>query len=195
MMRLVRLIRLLNIFKELWLVVSGLMRSIATLAWVSLLGMLLLYVCAILLTQQIGHNELYYEYKALSGGWDAQEYFGTVARTMYTLYEIVLQDSWNSTILRHVVANQPGLIFFFFIFMMLTTYGLLNLVVGVIVENTLTAAKNNEVKIKEAAEKQRKRNLDYLKEIFLAADKDKSGDISQEEFFECLQNPNVKRKL
>merc|ERR1719301_417462 len=90
MLRLVRLIRLFRVFKELWLVVSGLMESMRTLGWVSILLVLFVYVCGIFTTMQIGHNaDIYGDYKLLSGGWDAQEFFGTVSRSMYSLFQVI----------------------------------------------------------------------------------------------------------
>merc|ERR1719316_267405 len=90
------------------------------------------------------------EYKKLSGGWDYQVYFGTVPASMYTLFQMVTLENWADGVARHVVSNQPMMALFFLVFLLLTTFGLLNLVVGVIVENTLTAAANNEEKIKKA---------------------------------------------
>jgi len=196
MMRLARLIRLLRSFRELWLIVNGLIESMKTLFWVSLLLVLFLYVCAIFLTMQVGKNDLMYmEYRKLSGGWDYQKYFGTVPASMYTLFQMLTLESWADGVARHVVSNQPVLALFFLIFLLITTFGLLNLVVGVIVENTLTAAANNEEKIKKQQEKDRARTLEYLREIFEMADEDRSGTLELEEFQSALEDPEVLKKL
>jgi voltage-gated sodium channel len=196
MLRLVRLIRLFRVFKELWLVVSGLIESMRTLGWVSILLVLFVYVCGIFVTMQIGHNpEQYDEYKLLSGGWDHQEYFGTVTRSMYTLFQVITLESWSSGIARHVITNQPSMLLFFLVFLMFTHYGLLNIVVGVIVEMTLSAARRNEEKIKQEQDKEQKRTLEHLKDIFKLADEDGSGDLDRGEFFRCLQNPTVEKKM
>merc|ERR1712072_1393284 len=96
---------------------------------------------------------------------------------------------------RHVASNQPILALFFLVFLLITTFGLLNLVVGVIVENTLTAAANNEEKIKKQQERDRARTLEYLREIFEMADEDKSGTLELEEFQRSLEDPEVLKKL
>jgi len=180
MLRLARLIRLLKVFKELWLVVSGLIESMKTLGWVSVLLILFIYVCGIFMTMQVGHNaDMYENYKLLSGGWDHEEYFGTVARSMYSLFQVVTLESWSSGIARHIITNQPEMMMFFLTFLLFTHYGLLNLVVGVIVENTLSAARNNEEKIKQEQDKEQKRTLEHLKDIFKLADEDKSGDLDR----------------
>lgn len=196
MARLARLVRLLKIFKQLWLIVSGLAQSMKTLGWVSILLVLLIYVCAIFLTMQIGHApEIYQEYKKLSGGWDHEEFFGTVARSMYTLFQILTLEGWASGIVRHVMSNQPGMVIFFLLYLLCTTFGLLNLVVGIIVENTLASARNNEEKVKQQQEKERKRILEHLHEIFDYAEKTKKNEITKESFMACLKRPEVSKKL
>merc|ERR1719326_2887228 len=54
LMRLARIIRLLKFFKELWLLVSGVLSSARTLAWAWLLIVLIIYVFAIFATRTLG---------------------------------------------------------------------------------------------------------------------------------------------
>merc|ERR1719473_2555744 len=196
MFRLVRLIRLLKMFKELWLVVHGLLESLKTLGWVSLLLVLFLYICAIFTTMQIGQNHADFDdYERASGGWDHKEFFGTVPRSMYTLFQVVTLENWADGIARHVLSEQPSMVIFFVVFLMFTTFGLMNLVVGVIVENTLSASRNNEEKIKKMQEKERTRVLQHLRDIFLIADKDGNGTLTIEEFEAAIQKPDVMNRL
>lgn len=76
LLRLGRLAHLLRPFKELWLIImgarirpvttsdgfssSGVVDSLKTLGWVSLLLLLVLYVCAIFTTLQIGQDTATY---------------------------------------------------------------------------------------------------------------------------------------
>jgi voltage-gated sodium channel len=196
MFRLVRLIRLLKMFKELWLVVNGLVESLKTLGWVSILLLLFLYIMAILTTMQIGqaHN-LYDAYHIISGGWDHEEYFGTVPKSMYTLFQVLTLENWADGIARHVMSQQPEMVLFFIPFLMFTSFGIMNLVIGVIVENTLSASRNNEEKIKKTQEKERTRVLQHLRDIFLIADEDGSGTLTLEEFEQALKKPDVENRL
>merc|ERR1719316_788073 len=52
-LRVVRVIRMLSLFKEMWLIVEGLIRSARALVWVMFLLSLTLYVCAILITMTL----------------------------------------------------------------------------------------------------------------------------------------------
>lgn len=195
-LRLVRLIRLLRMFKELWLIVSGLIHSIKTLGWVSLLLGVVLYTGGIFCTMQIGQNDtLYDQYFEESGGWDHEIYFGTVPRSMFTLLQVATLERWSEGIARHVMQKQPAMTFFFLLFIIFATFGLMNLIVGVIVENTISTAKHNDAKIKQQNEKNRIRILAHLREIFEMADEDGSGTLTAEEVEHAIQNPEVANKL
>jgi len=41
------------------------------------------------------------------------EHFGTMARSMYTLVQIMTLDMWSSKIVRHVLNNQSYMALFF----------------------------------------------------------------------------------
>lgn len=191
-----RLVRVFVASKGLWLVVSGFVDAIRTLFWVSILIIFILYACAVFLTITIGQDESTYgPYKIISGGWDYQEYFGSVPRSMLTLFQIMTLDDWANGIARHVMSNQPAMAIFFILFVIITSYGIMNVVVGIIVERTLASAKLNEERNQRNQEKERARVLHDLREIFEFADKDKSGTLTIDEFRSALRQPEVERKL
>ena len=66
-------------------------------------------------------NPVYYE------DWDAYEHFGTIPRTMFTLFETSIEP----LNLRPVIEKQPGLFPFFFVFIFLTNWGVMNVIIGV----------------------------------------------------------------
>merc|ERR1719259_1155475 len=130
LIRLVRLIRRYKFLEELRLVVEGMQESAQTLLWTVLLTTVFIYICAVLLTKQIGHNtEVYGDYRKLSGGWDHEELFGTVGRSMYTLLQAMTLDSWASKIARHTIVNQWYMTAFWVIFLLVSTFGIMNIVV------------------------------------------------------------------
>merc|ERR1719262_200242 len=55
--RVVRLVRLLSLFKEMWLIVAGLVSATRTLIWVFILLCTTLYVCGILSTMVFGQSQ------------------------------------------------------------------------------------------------------------------------------------------
>lgn len=191
MARLVRLIRLMTMFKELWLVVSGLMQSLRTIMWVFVILLLILYIVAIITTMQIGHNEIYDLYAKKSGGWDHRKYFGSVPKSMLTLFQIMTLDEWSFSITRHVITNSKIFFVVFIVFIFCTTYGLLKIVVGIIVENVLASARANKSKLARIEHERKLKTLDVLREIFKVADADESGDLELEELKDVIDDPDV----
>merc|ERR1719453_1410241 len=101
-----------------------------------------LYICAIFCTLMIGKNDaLYDQYFLDSNGWDHEVYFRTVPRSMFTLFQIVTFESWNERLVRHVIHNQPAMIVFFVAFIALSSFGLMNIVVGVVCERTINTSE------------------------------------------------------
>jgi voltage-gated sodium channel len=197
MLRLVRFVRMLRMFKELWLIVNGLLNSMKTLGWVGLILCCLLYVFAIFLTNQVGQNDEMYLAKE---SWDGDEwphlvYFGSVPRSMLTLFQIMTLDGWSDYIVRHIVHKQPYMAVFFVFFLFLTTYGLMNIIVGVIVENTLGAASMADSRNDRDQEKYRKKILADLHVLFQLSDTDGSGRMDRREFQAACRNPKVLEKL
>jgi hypothetical protein len=197
MVRLVRMIRLLPHFKELWLVVNGVAQSLKTLGWTSVLLMVTLYFFAIFATMQVGQNdEIYNEYyEETQGYWDHEVYFGTIPRSMLTFFQICVLDGWSENIVRHVKKQQPGMEWMFVSFIFFTTFGILNIIVGVIVENTLQMAKISEFKIKKKREKDRMRVLNHLRDFFEQSDEDGSGTLTADEVTSAMENPENRKRL
>lgn len=196
LMRLIRLVRLMHLFKELWLVASGLFQSAKTLCWVALIIMVFIYICAIFTTLTIGkNNEVYDPYFKESKGWDHEEFFATVPRSMFTLFQVLTFESWSERIVRHVMQKQPAMVVFFVFFIAVTSFGLLNIVVGVIVESTLRTSENDENKIRRSQERDRHRVFDHLRDIFEYADDDGSGTLTLAEVNRAIAKPEICNKL
>ena len=82
-----------------------------------------------------------------------------------------------------------------FAFMWLTSFGLMNIVVGVIVENTLNAAKQNDEVIRQRLEAKTARHLEVMKDIFEAADEDESGTMDRDEFKNLMEKDETKTQF
>merc|ERR550514_1196963 len=77
--------------------------------------------------------------------FDAYRYYGTLPRAMFTLFETCLEP----LNIRPVVEDMPIMMLFYTLFIFMTTFGLLNVIIGVIVENTMNASRGQ----KETAER------------------------------------------
>ncbi|CAK0788345.1 unnamed protein product [Prorocentrum cordatum] len=123
--KLVRLVQMFPLFRELWLLVGGLSNSLKALGWVGLIVVMVLYVCGIVVTMEIGKNDDVYAIGPSYDGqvWPYKKYFGTVWRSMFTLFQVLTLDSWCDGIVRHVVYRQPYMGVFFVVFLLLTAFG------------------------------------------------------------------------
>jgi len=191
LLRLVRVIRLLRIFKELWLLVNGFIHALRVLGWLVVLLLLILYCGAVLTTAMIGEHcdEDYVSFER------CKDTFGGVLLSMFTLFQVLTLEGWAMSVVRPVIEVSPAMVLFFITFLFLTSFGLMNIVIGVIVENTLQAAAQNEDKLRHIMEKELHANLTMLREIFVDADVDLDGAITLTEFTACLDRHDVQEKL
>jgi len=184
MLRLVRFVRLLKMFQELWLIVSGLLNSMRTLGWVALLLTMFIYVPAIYLTVAIGQNTKYDAVETMDGqAWPYDKLFGKVPRSMLTLFQVVTLDSWADEIARPAMElpENSWLGMAFILFILFATYGIMNIVVGVIVEHTLGTASVTERVVEEEEAEVKKQVLRDLRKLFELTDSDRSGTITKDE--------------
>merc|ERR1719428_2129506 len=121
MLRLVRLVRLLRMFRELWLIVNGFIQSLRTLGWIICLLSLVLYAFGILVTILVGHN--CYEVDFFGQVTDVEvfercdEYYGTVYRSMFSLFQVLTLDSWSDDFVRPLLEfYSPFFLVYFAVF-------------------------------------------------------------------------------
>eukprot|EP00927_Polykrikos_kofoidii_P056825 TRINITY_DN50910_c0_g1_i1.p1 TRINITY_DN50910_c0_g1~~TRINITY_DN50910_c0_g1_i1.p1 ORF type:complete len:549 (+),score=125.50 TRINITY_DN50910_c0_g1_i1:219-1649(+) len=195
--RLVRLVRMNTAFRELWLLVGGLVNSLKALGWVGLVVIVVLYLCSIIVTTEIGQNdEVYGSGPSYDGEmWPYKEYFGTVMRSMFTLFQVVTLDAWCDKIVRHVIYRQPFMAVFFVVFVLITAFGLMNVIVGIIVENTLAAAQVADSRLEQHKAFSRKKAVEKLEEILVRSDVNRTGEISMQELQAAGQSPVVQAQF
>merc|ERR1711879_1125209 len=72
--------------------------------------------------------------------------FGTVYRSMYSLFELMTLEGWDRTA-RPLVERQPMILLFLALFIMIFTFGILNMVVALVVECDKAAAEKYKEEI------------------------------------------------
>eukprot|EP00927_Polykrikos_kofoidii_P040798 TRINITY_DN34808_c0_g1_i1.p1 TRINITY_DN34808_c0_g1~~TRINITY_DN34808_c0_g1_i1.p1 ORF type:complete len:495 (-),score=96.03 TRINITY_DN34808_c0_g1_i1:187-1671(-) len=175
-------------FKEMWALMKGLTESFATLLWTYVMIGSVLYVFAIMGTYLIGKQS------AFKGNPIAQEYFGDVALSMLTLFQVMTLDSWTS-IMRPLAKVQPLIVLFFIVFISIATFVLMNLIVAVIVENAFENANGEQAQLAQKLEREKEEELEGLRRFFKELDADGSGQISFEEFTLAAKDRKVRQKL
>ena len=62
------------------------------------------------------------------------EWFGSVGRSMYSLFQIMTLESWSMGIVRPVMKVYPFAWAFFVTFILVTSFAVMNLFIGIIVD-------------------------------------------------------------
>lgn len=184
-LRLLRMFKVLRMRRDLLALVEGLMASLKSMYWVSLLLLLAIYTAAILCVDVIGSDSVADDYT--SEGYDNIKGFGTLGKAMLTLFSISILDTW-STVITPISNVQPYLIPFFLIFLITTSFALMNSIIGIIVEQTSAAtAKVKEMDERKKREMKRDR-VSELMEVLDQIDESPDGIITAEEMLGARNN-------
>merc|ERR1712232_543015 len=117
--------------------------------WVVILLFVMLYALGICCVQVIGNDKSGYPSydegaesirTELVDNFNNFIYFGTVFRSIYTLFGIVLLSEWP--LIRPVAELHPFFVPLFFLALVLVTFGALNVIIGIVVEKTTEAMQS-----------------------------------------------------
>ncbi len=145
-LRVLRVLRLITTVPSIRRVVNGLLQAIPGVGSIMLLLFLVFYVFSVMATM------LY--------GADFPEWFGSLERSAYTLFQIMTLESWSMGIVRPVMEKHPYAWAFFVPFILVTSFTVLNLFIGIIV-NAMQAEHEAELR---AEHEERSREIHMLLE-------------------------------
>jgi voltage-gated sodium channel len=128
-LRILRLLRVLSVTPSLRRVVEGLMAALPGMGSVFLLMGIIFYIASVMATKLFGVT--------------FPEWFGTLGLSAYSLFQIMTLESWSMGIVRPVMEVYPQAWMFFVPFILVTTFAVVNLVVGLIV-NSMQDAHHQE---------------------------------------------------
>jgi len=119
-LRILRVLRLVSAVPTMRRVVAALLTAIPGLAAVGSIILLCFYVGAVLATKLFGAT--------------FPDWFGNIGRSMYTLFQVMTLESWSMGIVRPVMEAFPLAWMFFVPFIVTTSFAILNLFIGIIVD-------------------------------------------------------------
>jgi voltage-gated sodium channel len=131
-LRVLRVLRLLTMVPSMRRVVGALLTAIPGLGSIIVVLAILFYVFGVIATNLFGA--------------DYPAWFGTLGRSLYTLFQIMTLESWSMGIARPVMENFPYAWAFFVPFILVATFTMLNLFIGIIVNamQTYSEAEHEE---------------------------------------------------
>ncbi len=135
-LRILRAMRLLSVVPRMRAVVEGLLGAVPGMGAIVAVLALMFYVASVMATKMYGEA--------------FPDLFGSVGASMFTLFQVMTLEGWSDGIVRPVMLEHPWAWLFFIPFIIVTSFAVLNLFIGLIV-NAMQDAHEAEV----AAERER----------------------------------------
>ena len=120
-LRILRVLRVISVAPRLRRVVEGFVTALPGMGSVFLLMALIFYIAAVMATKLFAAS--------------FPEWFGSLPQSAYSLFQIMTLESWSMGIVRPVMEVYPYAWLFFVPFIMVTTFAVVNLLVGLIVNS------------------------------------------------------------
>ncbi|MEM6304007.1 MAG: ion transporter [Pseudomonadota bacterium] len=139
-LRILRVLRLVSGVPSLRRVVEGFITALPGMGSVFLLMSLVFYIGAVIATKLFGSGCVPCTPEQAA---QFDEWFGTLGLSAYSLFQIMTLESWSMGIVRPVMEVYPLAWMFFVPFIMVTTFAVVNLLVGLIV-NSMQDAHSEE---------------------------------------------------
>jgi voltage-gated sodium channel len=143
-LRIVRVLRLISTVKSMRRVMGGMLTAIPSMGAVIALLALIFYVSAVLATK------LY--------GLDFPDKFGTLGQSFFSLFQVMTLEGWADGFVIPVMGKHPHAWVFFILFMLATSFTVLNLFIGIIVD-AMQSEQEAEARYDRA---QREANFDTI---------------------------------
>mmetsp|Transcript_40466 Transcript_40466/g.116979 ORF Transcript_40466/g.116979 Transcript_40466/m.116979 type:complete len:609 (-) Transcript_40466:23-1849(-) len=195
LVRLVRVFQRVPLFREAWMLVHGLSDSSRTLFWTCMVISLVTYVFAIVglalvvveLEAQFDHTideaqreEIRWLLSMMNG----------LDRMMSVLVQVLTQDSFHS-FTRPIEKYVKGSWLYWYSYIAVAVFVLMNLVTALIVENAMETSKANHDHMVTEREVKRQKDIDRMRKLFKSMDTDGGGTLSWEEFSMSFDDPDL----
>jgi voltage-gated sodium channel len=118
--RILRVFRLMSVVPSMRKVVGALVSALPGMGSIASVLTLVFYIGAVLATKLFGAS--------------FPDFFGTIGKSMFSLFQVMTLESWSMSIVRPVMDVYPWAWMFFVPFIIVTTFAVLNLFIGVIVD-------------------------------------------------------------
>jgi voltage-gated sodium channel len=147
-LRILRVLRLITAVPSLKRVVGGLIGALPGMGSVVALLLLLFYIFAVMATKLFGE--------------DFPNFFGNLGASGFTLFQIMTLEDWAAGIVRPVMEKHPYAWLFFIPYIVVVTFAVLNLFIGIVVSAMQT---EHDAEEKAQHNKERAEEVPLLNEL------------------------------
>eukprot|EP00933_Yihiella_yeosuensis_P027430 TRINITY_DN21323_c0_g2_i6.p1 TRINITY_DN21323_c0_g2~~TRINITY_DN21323_c0_g2_i6.p1 ORF type:complete len:589 (+),score=100.35 TRINITY_DN21323_c0_g2_i6:89-1855(+) len=195
MLRMTRMLRFIQILKpvpELYRLVSGFFSTLRTIFWGFLLlvaGLFPWSMITVEIVNSVGHVDW-------GGAEECSEAFSSVLRTWLLYWQILIaNDEWGTCTVP-LMKQYPGTFIIFATSLVTVQLGFTNLILAVIVD-AAADAREKDIQEKNAQRKREEvEDVKQLGDVLARVDKDGSGTISVEEFYQGFdEEPGLQHRL
>ncbi|WP_337017050.1 ion transporter [Oceanobacillus massiliensis] len=129
-LRVLRVLRVVSVIPSLRRMVRALLLTIPSMGTILLLLGIFFYIFAVIGTMM---------FQSI-----APEYFGTLHDSLLSLFQVITLESWASGVMRPILADDPASWWFFVTFIIIGSFVIINLFVGVVVNNVEEASREEK---------------------------------------------------
>lgn len=128
--RVLRIFKLVSGVRQMRVILSAILKSIPGIMWAGSLLALIYYVYGIIGTLLFGKV--------------FPDWFGSLGASVYSLFQIMTLESWSMGIARPVIAQFPYAWIFFVSYILLSSFVVMNIVVGIVLTSIGDSFKHEE---------------------------------------------------
>jgi len=189
MLRIVRVIRNLVAFRELYLMMQGLVSAVRAIIFGTTLIVAILILFSVLAVELINEeNHKLYQEGVYGDCVRCGNAFDTMSRAMMTFIStIIAGDSWG-VICLPLMEREPWTALILLPALLCLELGLLNVVAAVIVDRQAQARQDDEKFLHQMREEDLKKSYGRLKALFSSMDDDGSGSLTLEEMIDSYKS-------
>ncbi|CAE8640011.1 unnamed protein product [Polarella glacialis] len=196
LLRLAHVVRKVEIFHEVSVLIRGLTDSLRVLFWTIIVIFFITYIFAVfgltLLSKpilEISKSQTLSPAQRLEIN-ELSEYLFGLGNMMSSLVQVLTLDA-HSNIMRPTVKYIPWSWLYFYAYIAIAVFVLMNLVTAIIVENAVSNARNDEETQLRLRDQKKSHELVHLKALFTLMDADGDGTLSWDEFECSFSDPDI----
>lgn len=157
-LRVLRVLRAISIIPSLRKMVNALLLTIPSMGTIMLLLGLFFYVYGVIGTML---------FQSIS-----PEYFGSLHRTLLTLFQVITLESWASGVMYPILEQDPTSWWYFVTFILIGAFVIINLFVGVVVNNVEEASREESPSPTDIKLEKMEKDLKEIKKLLKQQHKD-----------------------
>eukprot|EP00397_Hematodinium_sp_SG-2012_P009099 GEMP01009174.1.p1 GENE.GEMP01009174.1~~GEMP01009174.1.p1 ORF type:complete len:666 (+),score=112.84 GEMP01009174.1:287-2284(+) len=180
------------LMKEVWLLIRGFSSSLRTLFCSAFLMVFTIYIFAVIGTATIGHSNrdgFVHPHAFLRA-----EAFDSLFTSCLTLFRCLFNDD-AFELIEELHLDFPHVSIYYYVYVATMSFVVMNLIIGVIVDNALEITSRDEEMIVHEVLMDRRKLMEQLAEIFGELDSDGSGVVTFEEFINAFQIKEMRYML